>query len=91
MGLAQRAPGARGLSLSLYSRLVGEGLQPQFLDTQFRAHPLLLDFSDDKATLPGGSYEVESVATETPASDALASRFLLQASFGPTEATVAWL
>lgn len=34
----------RGLSLSLYGRLVRQGVQPFFLDTQFRSHPKLVEF-----------------------------------------------
>eukprot|EP00435_Cladocopium_sp_Y103_P024304 s3785_g5.t5 len=34
----------RGLSLSLYGRLVKEGLEPYFLDTQFRSHPKLMEW-----------------------------------------------
>lgn len=36
----------RGLSLSLYSRMVdGGGVTPFLLDTQFRSHPLIAEFS----------------------------------------------
>mmetsp|Transcript_6214 Transcript_6214/g.13380 ORF Transcript_6214/g.13380 Transcript_6214/m.13380 type:complete len:1321 (+) Transcript_6214:150-4112(+) len=36
----------RGLSLSLYSRLVdGGGLTPFLLDTQYRSHPMIAEFS----------------------------------------------
>lgn len=35
----------RGLSLSLYSRLVEAGVPFRFLDTQYRAHPMLMEFS----------------------------------------------
>lgn len=36
----------RGLSLSLYSRMVdGGGVTPHLLDTQFRSHPLIAEFS----------------------------------------------
>jgi len=35
----------RGMSLSLYSRLVEAGVPFQFLDTQYRAHPALMEFS----------------------------------------------
>jgi len=36
----------RGLSLSLYSRLVdGGGLMPFLLDTQYRSHPMIAEFS----------------------------------------------
>jgi len=36
----------RGLSLSLYSRLVdGGGLTPFLLDTQYRSHPIIAEFS----------------------------------------------
>jgi len=35
----------RGLSLSVYSRLVTAGLEPRFLDTQYRSHPRIAEFS----------------------------------------------
>merc|ERR1719443_2773257 len=35
----------RGLSLSIYSRLADGGLEPRFLDTQYRSHPKLAEFS----------------------------------------------
>ncbi|EKX41601.1 hypothetical protein GUITHDRAFT_74611, partial [Guillardia theta CCMP2712] len=35
----------RGMSVSLYARLVREGLEAKFLDTQFRSHPKLMEFS----------------------------------------------
>jgi len=35
----------RGMSLSMYSRLVEAGVPFQFLDTQYRAHPNLMQFS----------------------------------------------
>jgi len=35
----------RGLSLSIYSRLVNTGLEPNFLDTQYRSHPKIAEFS----------------------------------------------
>ena len=35
----------RGYSLSLYSRLVEAGVPFSFLDTQYRAHPMLMEFS----------------------------------------------
>jgi len=35
----------RGLSLSLYQRLVGSGIKPYFLDTQYRSHPRLVEFA----------------------------------------------
>merc|ERR1719335_1001903 len=35
----------RGLSVSLYSRLVGEGVEPFFLNTQYRSHPKIAEFS----------------------------------------------
>ena len=38
----------RGLSLSLYGRLVGLGVQPFFLNTQYRSHPKLMEFVSDK-------------------------------------------
>lgn len=34
----------RGLSVSLYGRLVKLGVQPFFLDTQFRSHPKIMEF-----------------------------------------------
>jgi len=36
---------ARGLSLSLFSRMLAEGVKPHFLDTQFRMHPMIAEFS----------------------------------------------
>jgi len=41
---SQEAAG-RGFSLSLYSRLVKAGVPYTFLDTQYRAHPMLMQFS----------------------------------------------
>eukprot|EP00929_Paragymnodinium_shiwhaense_P048372 TRINITY_DN24467_c0_g1_i2.p1 TRINITY_DN24467_c0_g1~~TRINITY_DN24467_c0_g1_i2.p1 ORF type:complete len:1552 (+),score=350.85 TRINITY_DN24467_c0_g1_i2:87-4742(+) len=35
----------RGLSLSVYSRLMDGGVMPFFLDTQYRSHPMLAAFS----------------------------------------------
>jgi len=35
----------RGLSLSLFSRLIAQGMNPFFLDTQFRMHPEIVRFS----------------------------------------------
>lgn len=35
----------RGLSLSLFGRLAAQGLNPYFLDTQFRMHPMIAAFS----------------------------------------------
>jgi len=35
----------RGMSLSLYSRLVEAGVPFRFLDTQYRANPMLMEFS----------------------------------------------
>lgn len=35
----------RGLTLSLFSRLASQGLETQFLDTQFRMHPKIAEFS----------------------------------------------
>jgi len=35
----------RGMSMSLYSRLVGSGLEPFFLNTQYRSHPKIAEFS----------------------------------------------
>lgn len=35
----------RGMSMSIYTRLVDCGLQPYFLDTQYRSHPKLAEFS----------------------------------------------
>lgn len=34
----------RGLSVSVYSRLVDVGIEPHFLDTQYRSHPKLAEF-----------------------------------------------
>jgi len=36
---------ARGLGLSLFGRFVNHGLTPHFLDTQFRMHPSIAQFS----------------------------------------------
>eukprot|EP00929_Paragymnodinium_shiwhaense_P085470 TRINITY_DN45871_c0_g1_i1.p1 TRINITY_DN45871_c0_g1~~TRINITY_DN45871_c0_g1_i1.p1 ORF type:complete len:1238 (-),score=308.34 TRINITY_DN45871_c0_g1_i1:219-3656(-) len=36
---------ARGLSLSLFARLEAQGIAPHFLDTQFRMHPAVAEFS----------------------------------------------
>lgn len=35
----------RGLSVSLYSRFVGQGVEPFFLNTQYRSHPKIAEFS----------------------------------------------
>ena len=35
----------RGLSVSVYGRLVGQSVSPFFLDTQYRSHPKLAAFS----------------------------------------------
>merc|ERR1711933_122755 len=35
----------RGFSVSLYQRLVDAGVRFRFLDTQYRAHPMLMEFS----------------------------------------------
>jgi len=35
----------RGLSLSVFSRLVAQGIPPHFLDTQFRMHPEIASYS----------------------------------------------
>lgn len=35
----------RGLSLSLFARFASQGLKPYFLDTQFRMHPKIAQFS----------------------------------------------
>jgi hypothetical protein len=35
----------RGLSLSIFGRLAAQGLDPYFLDTQFRMHPMIASFS----------------------------------------------
>merc|ERR1719443_351082 len=35
----------RGLSLSIYNRLVDNGIGAHFLDTQYRSHPKLAEFS----------------------------------------------
>eukprot|EP00931_Biecheleriopsis_adriatica_P020225 TRINITY_DN13584_c0_g2_i1.p1 TRINITY_DN13584_c0_g2~~TRINITY_DN13584_c0_g2_i1.p1 ORF type:complete len:1432 (+),score=359.38 TRINITY_DN13584_c0_g2_i1:181-4296(+) len=38
----------RGLSLSLFGRLAAQGLDPYFLDTQFRMHPMIAHFSAEE-------------------------------------------
>ena len=38
---------ARGFSLSLFGRLIAQGVRPFFLDLQFRAHPKLAEFPAD--------------------------------------------
>ena len=38
---------ARGLSLSLFGRLIAQGVRPYFLDVQFRSHPKLAEFSSE--------------------------------------------
>eukprot|EP00933_Yihiella_yeosuensis_P026926 TRINITY_DN20892_c1_g1_i1.p1 TRINITY_DN20892_c1_g1~~TRINITY_DN20892_c1_g1_i1.p1 ORF type:complete len:867 (+),score=166.57 TRINITY_DN20892_c1_g1_i1:27-2603(+) len=35
----------RGLSLSIYGRLADAGVEPHFLDTQYRSHPKIAEFS----------------------------------------------
>lgn len=35
----------RGLSLSIYKRLADTGIEPHFLDTQYRSHPKIAEFS----------------------------------------------
>eukprot|EP00928_Gymnodinium_smaydae_P099820 TRINITY_DN9638_c0_g1_i1.p1 TRINITY_DN9638_c0_g1~~TRINITY_DN9638_c0_g1_i1.p1 ORF type:complete len:1408 (-),score=265.01 TRINITY_DN9638_c0_g1_i1:59-4282(-) len=35
----------RGYSLSVYSRLMDGGIEPHFLDTQYRSHPRIVEFS----------------------------------------------
>eukprot|EP00930_Biecheleria_cincta_P034433 TRINITY_DN23803_c0_g1_i1.p1 TRINITY_DN23803_c0_g1~~TRINITY_DN23803_c0_g1_i1.p1 ORF type:complete len:802 (-),score=143.35 TRINITY_DN23803_c0_g1_i1:84-2489(-) len=35
----------RGLSLSLFTRMATQGIEPYFLDTQFRMHPMIAAFS----------------------------------------------
>jgi hypothetical protein len=37
--------GLRGLTLSIFGRFEGAGLEPFFLDTQFRMHPMIAAFS----------------------------------------------
>jgi len=44
-GIASQEAESRGLSLSIYSRLQGGGVEPTFLDTQYRSHPKLVEFS----------------------------------------------
>ena len=44
MSSARSEAEARGLSLSLFGRLIEEGVAPHFLDTQYRAHPALMAF-----------------------------------------------
>jgi hypothetical protein len=38
---------ARGLTLSLFGRLIAHGVPPFFLDTQYRAHPTLMQFPSE--------------------------------------------
>lgn len=35
---------ARGLGVSVYERLVRQGVEPYFLDTQYRSHPAIMAF-----------------------------------------------
>eukprot|EP00746_Dinoflagellata_sp_MGD_P126057 gnl/MRDRNA2_/MRDRNA2_60986_c0_seq1.p1 gnl/MRDRNA2_/MRDRNA2_60986_c0~~gnl/MRDRNA2_/MRDRNA2_60986_c0_seq1.p1 ORF type:complete len:1028 (-),score=238.27 gnl/MRDRNA2_/MRDRNA2_60986_c0_seq1:74-2872(-) len=44
-GVVSKEAELRGLSLSIYSRLVDCGLKPHFLNTQYRSHPKLAEFS----------------------------------------------
>merc|ERR550532_3024892 len=38
----------RGLSLSIFGRLAAQGIDPYFLDTQFRMHPAIAEFSAEE-------------------------------------------
>ena len=55
----------RGLSLSLYGRLVRLGLEPFFLDTQFRSHPKLVEFVASE--IYGGKLKSGIPGTDRPA------------------------
>jgi superfamily I DNA and/or RNA helicase len=55
----------RGLSLSLYGRLVRLGLEPFFLDTQFRSHPKLVEFVASE--IYGGKLKSGITGTDRPA------------------------
>lgn len=46
-GIASQEAELRGLSLSIYSRLQKAGIEPAFLDTQYRSHPKLAEFSSE--------------------------------------------
>mmetsp|Transcript_99343 Transcript_99343/g.318755 ORF Transcript_99343/g.318755 Transcript_99343/m.318755 type:complete len:554 (-) Transcript_99343:708-2369(-) len=54
----------RGLAMSLFSRLAGHGLEPFFLDTQFRMHPSIASFS--AAAFYGGRLKTGVPAHERP-------------------------
>eukprot|EP00927_Polykrikos_kofoidii_P023547 TRINITY_DN21660_c1_g2_i1.p1 TRINITY_DN21660_c1_g2~~TRINITY_DN21660_c1_g2_i1.p1 ORF type:complete len:927 (+),score=153.31 TRINITY_DN21660_c1_g2_i1:316-2781(+) len=43
--VASREAERRGLSMSLFTRVIEAGLDPHFLDTQYRSHPKLAEFS----------------------------------------------
>jgi superfamily I DNA and/or RNA helicase len=58
---------ARGGSLSLYSRLIASGVVPHFLDTQYRAHPSLMEFSS--AAVYGGRLRNGIEPSQRPAID----------------------
>jgi len=46
-GIQSQEAETRGLSLSIYSRLQRAGIEPAFLDTQYRSHPKLAEFSSE--------------------------------------------
>lgn len=46
-GIASKEAEMRGLSLSIYSRLQRAGVEPAFLDTQYRSHPKIMEFSSE--------------------------------------------
>lgn len=54
----------RGLSMSLYSRLVGNGVEPFFLNTQYRSHPKIAEFSAFE--FYGGLLQSAVTASERP-------------------------
>ena len=54
----------RGLSMSLYGRLVDQGVSPYFLDTQFRSHPKLMEFVSEK--IYGGRLKNGTLAEARP-------------------------
>ena len=58
---------ARGGSLSLYSRLIASGVVPHFLDTQYRAHPSLMEFPS--AAVYGGRLRNGIEPSQRPAID----------------------
>ena len=57
----------RGLTLSLFGRLVAQGVCPHFLDTQYRAHPRLMSFSSE--VVYGGRLRSGVSGADRPAVD----------------------